>query len=120
MTPIEILRNRAKELMTTEVEFIDSIKVKLSTEKKYGWGKGQRVGKYNPLTKTIILYDSFSRLPGSPETAADEIFPTYMHELIHAIQHRNMGTLVYLLTLVLCRPLFEQGCRETENNLYKN
>lgn len=119
MSNIDILKNRAKELMTTEVEFIDSIKVKFSSGKNYGWGKGQRVGKYNPLTKTIILYDSFKRLPGSPEVAADEIFPTYMHELIHAIQHRNMGTLVYLLTLVVCRPLFEQGCRETEERLYK-
>ena len=105
--------------MHGEAEFIDSIKVQLSSAKKYGWGKGQRVGKYNPLTKTITLYDSFKRLAGSPEIAADEIFPTYMHELIHAIQHRNMGTLVYLLTLVLCRPLFEQGCREIENSFYK-
>ena len=53
MSNIEILKNRAKELMHGEAEFIDSIKVQLSSAKKYGWGKGQRVGKYNPLTKTI-------------------------------------------------------------------
>jgi hypothetical protein len=110
MTPIETLKKRAKELLTTEHEFVDSIEVILSTDKKYGYQDGQRLGMYNPLTKRITLYD----------TQVDNIFPTYMHELIHAMQHRNMGTLMYLLTLTVCRPLFEAGAREIENDLYRD
>lgn len=110
MTPIDLLKTKAKELFTTEQEFVDSIDVVLTSDKKYGYQDGQRMGMYNPLTKRITLYD----------TAVETIFPTYMHELIHAIQHRNMGTLVYLLTLVFCRPLFEAGAREIENDLYRD
>lgn len=117
---IEILRTKAKELMTTEVEFIDSIDVVLTSDSKYGWQDGQRLGKYDPLKKRITLYDEFKKYPNTPELAVDSIFPTYMHELVHAMQHRNMGTLVYLLTLIFCRPLFEQGARELEDSLYKN
>lgn len=108
MTKIDMLRAKAKELFTTEQDFVDSIDVVLTSDKKYGWCK--RLGKYNPLKKRITLYD----------TSVENIFPTYAHELIHAIQHRNMGTLVYLLTLVFCRPLFESGAREIEDSLYRN
>lgn len=117
MTPIEMLKAKAKELFTTEQAFVDSIDVVLSSDDNYGLQDGQRMGVYNPLKKRITLYDVFK---GSqfPEIVIDTIFPTYMHELIHAIQHRNMGTLVYLLTLIFCRPLFEAGSREIEKRFY--
>ena len=119
MTPIQMLKAKAKELLTTEHEFVDSIEVVLTSDAKYGNQNGQRMGKYCPLSKRVVLWDVFNGTP-HPEIVIDTIFPTYMHELIHAIQHRNMGTLVYLLTLVLCRPLFEAGAREIENDLYRD
>jgi hypothetical protein len=119
MTSIEMLKAKAKEMMTTEHEFIDSIKIELTSDPKYGWGKDQQLGKYHPLSKKIILFDEFKKFPAHPELALDNIFPTYMHELIHGLQHKNMGTLVYLLCLIFCRPLYEQGARETEDSFYK-
>ena len=109
MSPIDILKSRAKELMTTEHDFIDSIAVELTSDEKYGWKDGQRLGKYDPFKKRITLYD----------TLIDNIFPTYMHELIHALQHRNCGTVGYLLMLGLCRWKLEKDAREIEDSFYR-
>lgn len=116
---IELLKNRARELFTSEPDIVDQVSVTLTTDPAYGWQDNQRLGRYNPITRNIKIYDVFQG-GQDPETVIDTILPTYMHELIHAIQHRNMGTLVYLLTLVLCRPLFEAGARELEDALYGN
>ena len=118
MTPIELLKNRAKELMNTEVEFIDSISVELTTNEKYGWKDGQRLGKYDPIKRKITLLDVF-RDTMHPDIVADTIFPTYMHELCHAMQHRNCGTIGYLLMLGLCRWKLEKDAREIEESFYK-
>lgn len=117
MTPIEMLKAKAKELFTTEQEFVDSIEVVLSSDDKYGLQDGQRMGKYDPLKKRITLYDVFK---GSrfPEIVIDTIFPTYMHELIHALQHREMGTAGYLLMLGLFRWKLEKDAREIEERFY--
>lgn len=114
---IEILRNRAKELMHGEANWIDSIGVELTTDKKYGWKDGQRLGKYDPLKKRITLYDVF-RNSSVPEIVADSIFPTYMHELVHAFQHRECGTVGYLLMLGLFRWKLEKDAREIEERFY--
>lgn len=45
MDNIELLKNRAKELLRGEAAFIDSIDVVLTDDKKYGWKDGQRLGK---------------------------------------------------------------------------
>lgn len=108
MTPIELLKAKAKELFTTEQKFVDSIDVVLTTDKKYGWKDGQRLGKYDPFKKRITLYD----------TTVDNIFPTYMHELVHALQHREMGTAGYLLMLGLFRWKLEKDAREIEERFY--
>jgi hypothetical protein len=118
MSNIELLKNRAKELMTTEHDFIDSIAVELTTDEKYGWQDGQRLGKYDPLKKRITLFDVF-RNSSMPEIVADSIFPTYMHELCHALQHRECGTVGYLLMLGLCRWKLEKDAREIEDSFYK-
>lgn len=117
MTPIEILRNRAKKLMHGEAKWIDSIGVELTTDKKYGWKDGQRLGKYDPLKKRITLYDVFGNTT-VPDIVADSIFPTYMHELVHALQHRECGTAGYLLMLGLCRWKLEKDAREIEERFY--
>jgi hypothetical protein len=109
MSSIDILKNRAKELFTTEQGFVDSIDVVLTTDKKFGWKDGQRLGKYDPLKKRITLYN----------TVVDNIFPTYMHELVHALQHRECGTAGYLLMLGLCRWKLERDAREIEESLYR-
>jgi hypothetical protein len=117
MTPIEMLKAKAKELFSTEQGFVDSIEVVLTTNSKYGLQDGQRMGKYDPLKKRITLYDVFK---GSqfPEIVIDTIFPTYMHELIHALQHREMGTAGYLLILGLFRWKLEKDAREIEERFY--
>ena len=108
MDNIEILKKRAKELMTTEAEFIDSIEVVLTDDPKYGWKDGQKLGQYEPLKKRITLYN----------TVVDHIFPTYMHELVHALQHRECGTAGYLLMLGLFRWKLERDAREIEERFY--
>ena len=108
MDNIEILKKRAKELMTTEAEFIDSIEVVLTDDPKYGWKDGQKLGQYEPLKKRITLYN----------TVVDNIFPTYMHELVHALQHRECGTAGYLLMLGLFRWKLERDAREIEERFY--
>jgi hypothetical protein len=118
MNPIEILRNRAKKLMHGEADFIDSIEVVLTDDSKYGWKDGQRLGKYDPLKKQITLYDVFGNTT-VPDIVADSIFPTYMHELVHALQHRECGTAGYLLMLGLCRWKLEKDAREIEESFYR-
>jgi hypothetical protein len=118
MNNIELLKNRAKELMNTEVEFIDSIEVVLTDNSKFGWKDGQKLGQYEPLKKRITLLDVF-RNSSVPEIVADSIFPTYMHELCHALQHRECGTVGYLLMLGLCRWKLERDAREIEESLYR-
>lgn len=118
MTPIEILRNRAKELLVGESAWIDSIEVVLTRDKKFGWADGKRLGMYEPLKKRITLLDVFHNST-VPEIVADTIFPTYMHELIHALQHRECGTVGYLLMLGVARWKLEKDCREIEDRLYK-
>ena len=118
MTNIELLKNRAKELMSTEADFIDSIEIVLTDDKKYGWKDGQKLGQYEPLKKRITLYDVF-RNSSVPEIVADSIFPTYMHELCHALQHRECGTVGYLLMLGLCRWKLEKDAREIEDSFYR-
>lgn len=117
MSKIEILKNRAKELMHGEADFIDSIEVVLTDDSKYGWKDGQKLGQYEPLKKRITLLDVF-RNTTVPEIVADSIFPTYMHELVHALQHRECGTAGYLLMLGLCRWKLERDAREIEERFY--
>lgn len=119
MDHINLLKYKAKELMTTEHEFIDSITVELSNDPIYGWGPDQRLGKYDPLRKKITLYNEFSKFPSSPEIAVKNILPTYIHELLHAIQHRECGLILYLLALFFMRPKLEKDVQETEDALYE-
>lgn len=118
MKNIELLRNRAKQLMNTECDFIDSIDVVLTKDEKYGWADGKRLGKYDPFKKCITLYDVFAN-SSMPQIVADSIFPTYMHELTHAYQHRYCGTILYLLALGLARPLLQKHARQIEDSFYK-
>jgi hypothetical protein len=118
MSNIEILKNRAKELMHGEAKFIDSIAIEFTTDKKYGWKDGQRLGKYDPLKKRITLYDVFGNTT-VPDIVADSIFPTYYHELIHALQRRECGLILYLLALFFWRSKLEKDAREIEESFYR-
>lgn len=119
MNPIDILRNRAKELLVGESAWIDSIPIEFTSAKGWGWGKKEKLGKYLPIQRKIRLYDEFQKFPSSPELAADNIFPTYYHELIHALQHRECGTAGYLLMLGVARWKLEKDAREIEDRLYR-
>lgn len=119
MTPIALLKQKAKELFTAEHELIDSIEVVLTRDSKYGWDDGKRMGMYDPFKKRITLYDVFQDTV-HPEYAIDSIFPTYAHELVHAMQHQECGTILYLLVLGLFRWKLEKDAQEIENRFYPN
>ena len=118
MNPVDILRNRAKELLVQDRDWIDTIGIEFTTDKGWGWGNKEKLGKYLPIQRKIRLYNEFQKFPSSPEIAADAIFPTYYHELIHALQHRECGTVGYLLALGLCRPKLERDARDIEDLMY--
>ena len=119
MNNIDLLKNKAKELMTTETEFIDSVSVELTDDPDYGWGDDQQLGKYLPLQNKIKLFNEFRKYPNNPQAAVDTIFPTYYHELIHALQRRECGLILYLLALFFWRSRLERDARELEDQMYK-
>ena len=115
MTPIEMLKKKAKEYF--EPELVDSIELVLTTDRKFGWKDGQRMGMYEPFKKRITLLDVFKGTK-HPEIVLDSIFPTYAHELVHAMQHQECGTVGYLLMLGLFRWKLEKDAREIEERFY--
>lgn len=118
MNPVELIKNRAKQLMQSQAEYIDSIQIVLTDDKDYGFKDGQKLGKYSPFRKRITLYNAFKNY-NDIQLGMDVIFPTYMHELTHALQHKYCGTILYLLALGLARPLLQKHARQIEDSFYK-
>lgn len=95
------------------MDFVNSIKVEFTED---GYGYDSKLGKYLPIQKKIILYDD----------RVEAIFPTYLHELTHALQNREFekrygvicGKYLYWLALTCLRPLVEKHAREIEDRLY--
>ena len=97
-----------------EAEFVNSINVGFTNAPDYGYDG--KLGKYQPLTNTVELYD----------TDIEAIFPTYLHELTHVLQHHEfmkrcgtrLGTIMYWLALTFLRPKVEKDAREIEDRIY--
>jgi hypothetical protein len=121
MTPVEMLKAKALELCCNDEDrdFVNNIQLELSSEKGFGFKDGEKLGVYHPFQKKIVLYDVFKGC-ANPETVLPAIFPIYMHELVHALQHKHCGTLGYLLMLGLFRWKLEKDAREIEDLYYNN
>lgn len=96
-----------------DADFVNSIKVEFT---KDGYGYDSKLGKYLPMQKKIILYDE----------RIEAIFPTYLHELTHALQNLEFerrygvicGKYLYWFALTCLRPLVEKHAREIEDRIY--
>lgn len=88
-----------------EADFVNSIKVEFTDD---GYGYDSKLGKYLPIQKKIILYDE----------SIEAIFPTYLHELTHALQHKHLGLIPYLFALTFLRSKIEKDAEEIENRIY--
>ena len=94
-------------------ELINSLEVEFTTE-GYGWTT--KLGKYLPLQKKIVLFDD----------SIESIFPTYLHEVTHALQNIEMekrygkviGCLLYWLSLTFLRSKIETDAEEIEDRIY--
>lgn len=94
-------------------KFVNSVSVEFTED---GYGYDSKLGKYLPLQKKIILFDD----------RIESIFPTYLHELTHALQNLEFekrygvicGKYLYWLALTCLRPLVEKHAREIEDRIY--
>jgi hypothetical protein len=68
------------------------------------------LGRYCPIRKTIEIAHGI---------AFDVIFPTVVHELVHALQRDTMGLIPYLMALTLQRKRIEEDARFLEEQLYE-
>ena len=97
-----------------DVDFINSIKVEIDMADEYGFMSGV-LGKYLPFQKKIILFDEDVK----------SIYPTYQHELVHALQNREfekrygkvLGVLLYWLALTFLRRRIEKDAYEHEDRI---
>jgi hypothetical protein len=88
-----------------DADFVNSIKVEFTED---GYGYDSKLGKYLPLQKKIILFDD----------RIESIFPTYLHELTHALQHLQLGLIPYFFALTFLRSKIEKDAREIEDRIY--
>jgi Zn-dependent peptidase ImmA (M78 family) len=88
-----------------DMDFVNSVKVEFSED---GYGYDSKLGKYLPLQKKIILYNE----------SIEAIFPTYCHELTHALQHKHLGLIPYFFALTFLRSKIEKDAREIEDRIY--
>ena len=68
------------------------------------------LGRYCPIRKTIEI---------APDINIYVIFPTVVHELVHALQRDTMGLIPYLMALTLQRKRIEEDARLLEEQLYE-
>jgi hypothetical protein len=112
MTKVEEIKQEAIDY-GFEADFVNSIKVEFTED---GYGYDSKLGKYLPIQKKIILFDD----------RIECIFPTYLHELTHALQNLEFekrygvicGKYLYWLALTCLRPLVENHAREIEDRIY--
>jgi hypothetical protein len=99
------------ELKDLAIEFgfdrklVESIEFKYNN--KFGWDGV--LGRYCPIRKTIEI---------APDIDVYVIFPTVVHELVHALQRDTMGLIPYLLSLTFHRKRIEADAEELEEQLY--
>ena len=86
-------------------KFVNSSSVEFTED---GYGYDSKLGKYLPVQKKIILYDE----------SIEAIFPTYCHELTHALQHKHLGLIPYFFALTFLRSKIEKDAREIEDRIY--
>lgn len=109
------IKNKAIEY-GFDADFVNSVKVEFTNAPDYGYEEDKKLGKYQPFVNTIELYN----------TEIDDIFPTYLHELTHVLQHNEfkkrcgsfLGTLIYWFALTLLRAKIEKDAREIEDRIY--
>ena len=104
MTKAEEIKQKAIDY-GFDADFVNSIKVEFTED---GYGYDSKLGKYLPIQKKIILYDD----------SIEAIFPTYLHELTHALQHKHLGLIPYLLSLTFLRSKMEKDAEEIEDRIY--
>lgn len=112
MTKVEKIKQKAIEYGFSK-KFIDYIKVEFSNN---GYGYDSKLGKYLPVQKKIILYDE----------CIENIFPTYLHEIVHALQNielerrfgKIVGCLLYWIALTFLRKKIEDDADEIEDRIY--
>ena len=86
-------------------KFVNSVSVEFTED---GYGYDSKLGKYLPLQKKIILFDD----------RIESIFPTYLHELTHALQHKHLGLIPYFFALTFLRSKIEKDAEEIEDRIY--
>lgn len=104
MTKVEEIKQKAIDY-GFGMDFVNSIKVEFTED---GYGYDSKLGKYLPIQKKIILFDD----------RIESIFPTYLHELTHALQHKYLGLIPYFFALTFLRSKIEKDAREIEDRIY--
>lgn len=84
------------------------IGIEFTDAKGFGFGNNEKLGRYLPLHNKIQLYN----------IDIDCIFPTYCHELVHALQRQKLGLILYFLALTFCRSRIEKDAYEMEDRIY--
>lgn len=98
-------------------ELVIPVAVEFTNAKGFGFGDGEKLGRYLPLQNKIQLYDG---------TTAEDISPIYYHELVHALQHKEyqkmfgntFGTVLYWMALTFLRNRMEKDAVEMEDRLW--
>jgi hypothetical protein len=91
-----------------DFDLVNPIKIEFTNASDFGFADGQKLGKYLPIQNKIKLYD----------TDAKSIFPTYCHELVHALQRQKLGLIPYFFALTFLRKRIEKDAYEMEDRIY--
>ena len=102
---IELLKEFAIDFGFEE-KLVNSIKFKYNPK----FNINGILGRYCPIRKTIEI---------APDINIYVIFPTVVHELVHALQRDTMGLIPYLMALTLHRKRIEEDARLLEEQLYE-
>lgn len=104
--------NKIEELKLKAIDFgfesrlVNAIKFKYNPK----FNINGILGRYCPIKNTIEI---------APDIDTAVIFPTVVHELVHALQKDTMGLIPYLLALTLQRKRIERDAEELEELLYE-
>lgn len=105
MKQLEQLKELAVEF-GFDRKLVEPIKFKYNPK----FGMDGILGRYCPIRKTIEI---------APDINIYVIFPTVVHELVHALQRDTMGLIPYLMALTLHRKRIEADAIELEEQLYE-
>ena len=105
MKNLEQLKAKAIEFGFEE-KLVNSLKFKYNPK----FNMDGILGRYCPIKKTLEI---------APDIDIEVIFPTVVHELVHALQRETMGLIPYCMALTLLRRRIEADAQELENRLYE-